>query len=254
MRETLGELAASLELSEGEIYRLILERSPELVVIFDIKGRLLWINDRVKEWIGYEAGEVVGKKMTALPFLSTKSKLQAGKSFAARMMGKRIEPYEISFIHKNGNEVWGRIQGELLRNDQGKVVADLVMVSEVTKSREAREEVMTDLAEMKQYLDKVGVMVVSLDSSGKVVFINRVGLRWLEYKREEIIGKNWFDVAIPAGERVRVRRVFRELVAGKKRGWKRVENEVVTKSGKIRLIDWFNVPLKREGEVVGVLS
>ncbi len=107
----------------------------------------------------------------------------------------------------------------------------------------------------RQYLDVVHTMIVELDSSGKVVQINKRGCEILGYDEHEIVGEVWFDKFLPQYFGPEVKNVFEGLVAGKFEGQEFFENPVLTRDGEERLIAWHNVILRDpSGNITGTLS
>ncbi|MBT4403032.1 PAS domain S-box protein [Candidatus Falkowbacteria bacterium] len=124
-------------------YKKIFEISPEAIVILDKKGKVLDVNNRLFDWLNYKPEEVIGKNLLKLPCITKEGKLLALKKLAQRMVGEKIEPYNIDFIAKNGEKKIGRIIASPMRDDKGKIVADLIMISDVTeqiKEIEIREQ------------------------------------------------------------------------------------------------------------------
>jgi len=127
----------------------------------------------------------------------------------------------------------------------------------VERRKEAERAMLLERDKLRKYLEVAGVMVVVLDRNGKVELINRKGCEVLEYREEEIIGKDWFSNFIPERIRSEVRLVFSMLVSGGRdaseaEGY--YENPVLTRSGGERTVLWHNSLLKEDGRVIGVLS
>ncbi len=111
------------------------------------------------------------------------------------------------------------------------------------------------LASVQNYLDIADVMIVEIDALGRVLLINQKGCRILGYKREDVVGKNWFDHFLPARLREEVAGYSRKLLQGKIRPGGYFENPVLTKSGKERILKWHNTILKDSaGKIIGHLS
>ena len=103
--------------------------------------------------------------------------------------------------------------------------------------------------------DLAGVALVMLDADERVGTINAKGCELLGCSREEILGKNWFEHFIPAHERERVRRGFRDLIAGNVEPMAHFENPVLTRTGEERIIAWQNTVVRNErGEIIATLS
>lgn len=121
-----------------EKYRLIFQLSPEAILTLDKKGNIQDINERPFDWIGYKSEEIIGKNILKLPFLTKKSKLIAMQSFFQRITGKEILPYELEFITKDSKKrMFGRVVANPIRNENGKIIQDLVMISDITDQKKA---------------------------------------------------------------------------------------------------------------------
>lgn len=105
------------------------------------------------------------------------------------------------------------------------------------------------------YLDTIGIVIVEIDIDGTLIFINKRGCEVLEYERDEVIGKNWFDTFVPEDSRDKVKASFQQVITGKIMGVQYDKSLVCTRTGMERVISWHNAALKDEaGQVIGMLS
>jgi PAS domain S-box-containing protein len=108
---------------------------------------------------------------------------------------------------------------------------------------------------VQQYLDIADVVIVVLDANGNIVLLNRKGHEVLEYPQGSLIGKNWIETCLPERERVRVRGFLRQIFSGDVCPVEYVENLVLTRSGRERLLAWHNTLLRDErGQFFGSFS
>lgn len=113
----------------------------------------------------------------------------------------------------------------------------------------------TERERSKTYVNVVGVIMITLSPSGTVTFINKRASEVLEVSQTDAMGKNWFDTFIPENERAKMKDIFAHVLQTKTDEYILHENEVITKSGKLRLIPWRNVVIRNEsGVVIEVLS
>ena len=91
----------------------------------------------------------------------------------------------------------------------------LVKELETLRQRIAELEALRQQRDRAQtYLDIAGVMIVAIDSKGKVTLMNKKGCETLGFKLEEVLGEDWFDHFLPERNRDSVRSVFNQLIAG----------------------------------------
>jgi PAS domain S-box-containing protein len=107
----------------------------------------------------------------------------------------------------------------------------------------------------QQYLDVAGTILISVARDQSITLINKKGSELLGYPQAELVGKNWFDVALPEPARDDAKALFaRQFVAAPDAlGYR--EGLVRTRAGASLLIGWDTVPVRdADGAVVGVLS
>jgi two-component system cell cycle response regulator len=129
-------------------------------------------------------------------------------------------------------------------------------LKDITRNhQQASITLMEEKDKNQMYLDILEVILVALDSNGRITLINRKGCRILGYDQGELIGKNWFETCLPPQIRHNVAEVHKQLIEGKIETVEYYENPVLTSSGEERLIAWHNAYIKNErGEITGALS
>lgn len=105
-----------------------------------------------------------------------------------------------------------------------------------------------------QILDSGNIVSLILNNDGTINFCNDYLLRITGYKREEVLGKNWFELFVPIYERAKLKQLFSEGVKIKEFSNK-YENKILTKAGEELIILWYNIALKSDkGDVLGTAS
>jgi PAS domain S-box-containing protein len=95
----------------------------------DRGGTVVDANRKVTDWLGYEVAEVVGKNIADLPFAPTKDKTKSRVALSRRFRGEAVPPYVVTIFTKNGEERRARVRGEILKNEKGEPIVDLVMIT-----------------------------------------------------------------------------------------------------------------------------
>ncbi|WP_419786006.1 diguanylate cyclase [Pseudodesulfovibrio sp.] len=129
-----------------------------------------------------------------------------------------------------------------------------VVLDDITRLVEATEELEGERNRVARYLDVIGSMLLGLDASGNITLINKAGKVLLGREDEDLIGRNWIDLAVPVEERASVHSYFSSIVEGRTSDEEERVNHVKPRTGEVRLIAWKNRLLKNEkGHVVGIL-
>jgi|GEM_PF-1328618 len=168
---------------------------------------------------------------------------------------KKINNAEHRFKTQSGEIRWIIFDSMLVRNANNGDATVEVVAKNITALKQAEDARGTEEARARQYLEIAGVMMVALDTRGRVTMINRHGCELLGRPANEIVGKNWFKNYLPADIREETASTFEKLMAGNLNGAARYVNPVVTKSGAQRVISWHNSLLRdAAGRITGSLS
>lgn len=239
------------QLCQGPMF----EDSPDIVVVVGADGKVVRVNRRMDEWLGYDRAEIVGCSLDKLPFLDEQSVKIVLENFAKRTSGEVVAVYELGVKTKTGGRRYCLIRGAVIRDDKGGVVVDWITVTDITAFREAEQELKKQNELAQKYLNLSKVVFVALDKQGLVSMINDAGCELLGYGRSEIVGKNWFETVIPAHCREQIKTVFEKVMSRNLEGSEYWENTVQTKSGQEKLIAWHNAAVTgSDGQVEGTLS
>jgi len=129
----------------------------------------------------------------------------------------------------------------------------LLLLSDITarvESERQRWESERRLLALMEGVDQISVM---LDLEGRVTFCNDFLLKLTDWRREEVLGQDWFRLFIP-DEGSTTRRFFLDAIRSGKIDL-HVENPIRARNGELRLVQWTNTLLYApDGEVLGSAS
>jgi len=80
---------------------------------------------------------------------------------------------------------------------------------------------------------------VSLDSGALIANFNTTASEISGYAKDEVLGKNWFEVFIPNEDLLEVLKVFNSLFYGENLHWE-YTNDITCKDGTLKTIKWVN--------------
>jgi len=142
--ELLGENGAEVFLSAHQkkisliddpsplSFQDIFDLSPIAIVIIDINGIVLNLNQKLCEWLQYSSEDAIGKNVFMLPFLSKSSKATILENFANRLEGVEVPPYEIEIKTSSGDILSGMVSETLILNEKNNPEKMLVAISDIT--------------------------------------------------------------------------------------------------------------------------
>jgi diguanylate cyclase (GGDEF)-like protein/PAS domain S-box-containing protein len=105
------------------------------------------------------------------------------------------------------------------------------------------------------YLEIAEVLMVALDPEGRIRMANRKACETLGRSEAELLGADWFEVAVPEAEREMARTAFDWLLDGDVEVVREYEMAVLCADGSTRLIEWHHaLRVDDDGRVLGTLS
>ena len=141
------------------------------------------------------------------------------------------------------------------RDETGRVTGMNGIIQDVTHIKQAENEARDARRRAERYLDIAGAIIIALDREGRITLINRQGRELLGYSESELLGRDWFDLAVPPDQRGELKTGSANLMARGTEGYNRREGYVITRAGERRLIDWITSSLTDDdGAVIGMLS
>ena len=88
------------------------------------------------------------------------------------------------------------------------------------------------------YLDVAGTMIVVLDPSGAIEQVNRRTCDVLDYEVDELLGRNWFEIAVPDDYRAMALENYQLGLAGTPNRDGDVDRPIISRSGERRFVTW----------------
>ncbi|MHC4212805.1 MAG: PAS domain S-box protein [Planctomycetota bacterium] len=157
---------------------------------------------------------------------------------------------EILITKLSGHELFMRLVMLITLVSFGALVSLLV-----ANRRSAEETLRRSEREFREMLENANLAAVILNEQGKIHFINNYLLALTGWKKEEVLGNDWFDIFIDEQNEDKIKQVYKEAVSGNIELVAYYENEIVTKNGERRLIAWNNAILHdSHGNTIGTTS
>lgn len=242
----------ALEESE-ERFRVLFEKAPLAYQTLDRDGYILDVNGAWLDTLGYNRSDVIGKRFVEFMTSSSSREFQIG--FARLKEQGFIRDVEFDLIRQDGSQLTVRINGRITFDEQGNFKQTHFIFQDISEWKKAEATIKREHDRAEMYLNIAPVIIVALDLEGNVMLLNKRGQETTGYSEDEIIGKNWFDVAVPQWEKQPVRHSFEQIISGNLEPAKKVENRIATKNGSELLIDWYNSILRDDNNtIIGTLS
>jgi PAS domain S-box-containing protein len=167
----------------------VMEASMEGITIVQ-DGLYKYVNPALSQMMKVKSEELIGRSY--LTYVDPESSKMVVKRYQDRLEGKDVpNPFEVKVKNGAGEERYIEYTGSFIRYD-GKP-ADLLFVRDITERKRMEEQLKDERKKAQNYLDTAEVMILVLDTEGRVLLINRKGRQVLGYRENEMTGKSWFD-------------------------------------------------------------
>lgn len=246
-------MALSQELTESDLIGVIesFDTADFGLAIVDENGILQGVNNKLATMFSYGPDDLIS---------------QPAEIFWQGF--RQQHQYHLFFMNLAERKSW---QGELLcKNNQGTIFPvhltwifhpdhegiAIGIFHDLTDRKRWESKILEARDSAERYLDISQAMIVALDNDGMITEINRRGCEILGYiDHEELIGKDWFEVAVPAHCRRQEKLLFEQMVKGEELPPNSLEGEVLTAQGENRYILWHHsVTHDEHNEITGSLS
>ena len=244
---------AAIPCDNEQRFRNLVELLPQTVFETNLEGGLTFVNRRALEMFGYSQEDFEAGK-TCFEMIAPDQRDRARQRFHRILQGRPVEGVEYLAQRKDGTLFPAVFYSTAILHGPSPVGLRGVIV-DITERKQSEEQLKAERQRAQQYLDVAGVILVASDVDGNVLLLNRKGYELLEYRDGELTGRNWIEACLPERERDRVRAAVRPLLSGDMEAGADLENWVVTRTGKERLVAWHNtVFFDDAGTVLFLLS
>ncbi|HZD22659.1 MAG TPA: PAS domain S-box protein [Acidimicrobiia bacterium] len=248
----MESLSASFR--RGDPLLAFLQAMPDGMVLSDGDGRIVLVNDLVKKLTGYQDDELIGQPIEILVPAILRGSHRTHRTdyyasgWPSREMGTGLE---ITLTRRNGTQI--PVDIALSRIDMAGNTLVLSAIRDATERKRAEAVIRENERRWRTVLESVRLLVVGLDPDGLVTYANPFLRQLCGYSEQEILGRNWFEVALRDGVAEKMGGVFNELLA--KGAPAHFVNPIWTKSGERKIVAWHNTVLRdAEGHPEGTLS
>lgn len=215
-------------------YRALFDGAVDAILIRPLNKPYADVNNSACRLMGYSREEMLGFYPTDI--FSPEAYL-SDEELLALVREKGWALFDSLIVTSEGQRIPVEISARLVDYDgepailsvHRNIAERLQMENKLRRSKEFAERL----------IETANVMVVGFDRQGQVLVFNAAAERLTGYGREEVLGRNWFDLMVPANS---YRDVWEQVGSALGNGTFQVEfeNPVRTRQGEERIISWQN--------------
>jgi PAS domain S-box-containing protein len=181
---------------QQQLYRGILDASPDAVTITDLKGMILLVSPMSMKMFGYATeSDLLGHSI--IDFIAPGDRERAISNFAGMFTGERPGPGEYLGLRVDGSTFDVEVNGEFIRDDAG-VPASMVFITRDTTLRKRAEKELTESQQRFQGAFENSPMGMALVSTeGKWLRVNETLCSIVGYNEKELLERSFEDLTHP---------------------------------------------------------
>ncbi|MBT5419305.1 MAG: PAS domain S-box protein, partial [Candidatus Cloacimonetes bacterium] len=178
-------------------YHTMFQNSPASIIMTNADGIIIDINDRVAEWLGYDAKPIIGKRVLELPFLTKQSRRKMVEEYKKRAAGNDRSDYELSFIAKDSRVHIGSVLVNTLRDDQQKIQGEIITILDITDEKNANDQMVKNEKKFKELFENSNdaIFIHTIDDE-KILAVNKRAEEVTGYSREELLTMTAIDLSV----------------------------------------------------------
>jgi PAS domain S-box-containing protein/putative nucleotidyltransferase with HDIG domain len=222
-------------------YRAIVENNPEMIMRFDQQKVITFANQAFLNFVGMSFANIIGNKIGETPI--QKEKRILNKIIEDIHPDMEAKEYEFSIHSPNQKDQWLRWRTSAITDGLGNFIEYQSLGIDITDQKKALQAEKETENRMAQLMENIKLLSVILDMNGKILSCNSYFCEITGWKKEEIVGVDWFSRFIPADIAGDLRIKLLEPARTGQLGT-RNENLILTRDGERRLISWTNTVMK----------
>lgn len=244
------EAEAALAASENQ-YRNLIETANSIIIRWDTKGKIKFMNEYGHRFFGYEPGELIGQygPGTIVPKTET-----SGRDLELLIADIATHPERYAYnenenIHKDGSRVWVAWANRPILDEDGHLVELLSIGNDATERRRMEEALRQSEQRFRDVSEAAGEYLWEIDLDGNYTFLTDRVQDVKGHNAAELLGRSLFE-CMPLEDIVQFEQILAQASA-KKRNFS-LEHRDITPAGKVVWERVTGLPLlDEEGKIVG---
>lgn len=235
-------------LAAARLSNAILEQAADTIVICDENGRIMRASKQAQALYG---NNPIGQLFEqAFPLRQMDGSVFSAVNAIETNRGLSLE----ARLERNGQKFDLLVSVGHLKGPGNELLGYVVTLTDITERKKNEMKLHESERRFTDLLENVKLISMMLDREARITFCNDYLLLLTGWQRNEVIGKNWWELFVPP-ELHELQGDFYSALLDNQPEALHHENDIVTRSGERRLISWNNSVLRSNtGDVIGTAS
>jgi len=253
------DVTAQQRIKEGLLaselrFRQLAENIRDAFFLLDADGsRMLYVSPAYEEIWGRSCESLYANPESWTEAIHPDDRASTYESYRKTLVAGDAD-FQFRIVRQDGSIRWIELKGYPVCDEAGKLIRIAGLAKDITRRMQAAQDLRESERRFRDLLENIELVSMMLAPDGSITYCNDYLLRLSGWHRDELLGRNWFEIFIPPELDELKGAFFSGLLANLPESWHH-ENEILTRAGQRRLIRWNNSVLRSgTGEVIGTAS
>ncbi|KYG83452.1 PAS domain-containing protein [Roseivirga echinicomitans] len=196
-RDVTERFIAAQKLKESqERYKLITENSHDIVTLMDVEGVYDFVSPSIKEMLGYEIDEVLGKKISS--FIHPQDLDKVVKELD-KTVDEKLKDHKMTFRYRNkaGDWRWMEAQEGVILDDTDRIIYIRTNQRDITDRILTQQKLQEKEEQYKLVSENSGDVIALQDFEGRISFISPSSKFLLGFEQDALLDTFYSDLIHP---------------------------------------------------------
>lgn len=176
-------------------YRTLVETMNEGLMICDASGRLNYVNEKLCSILGFSKDAMLGRPVS--DFMGEGDR-RAFQEIVSPQGVLNERPCEIQWVHRNGSLVASILSPRARFDKSGVYIGAFAVVTDITDRKRMEQALRDSEAKFKSSFEHAASGMALVNVDGSFLQVNHALGDMLGRTQDELLKKNWMDMADPA--------------------------------------------------------
>lgn len=181
MRQQAEELRES-----EEKFRTLTEELPNMVYI-NKNGKIVYVNEKCKELIGYLREEIYTPGFDFLSIITPDQRNIVAHKINQHLAGMEVDPYECTFVTKEGKKIDCITMSKLIHYDGEPAI--LGLVTDLTEFKRAQETIRESQSRLSCIITSAMEAIITLNEQQRIQSFNSAAEQMFQCSEAEALGQ-----------------------------------------------------------------
>ncbi len=224
---TERKLAEEALRESKEKYQMLIEKMEEAVLLEDAGGKIRFVNPKMTSMLGYIEDELLGQHYTFV--VPPEFYDQTDSETKKRPLGVS-STYESAVLAKDGRSIPVLVSASPIFSITGEFEGVLSVATDITKRKQAKEALQRSEERYRKLVELSPDAITLTDLNANIIMVNQQTASLYGYEKDELIGKNSFELVAPDDQQRAINGLQNTLKLGIVRN---DEYELVKKDGSL---------------------